>query len=101
MAPAQKDATYLDRARGDGVRVLLAEDDAAPRQLFAALLRNANGVSMVVEGEDGASAVARALHTHPHAAVFDNHMPRLSGIDAALQLRKLRPALRSNCAMRA
>jgi hypothetical protein len=58
MAPAQEDATYLDRAYGDGVRVLLAEYDAAQRQIFA-------------------------------------------GIDAALQLRKLQPALRSSSAVRA
>jgi len=36
---------------------------------------------------------------HGHA-VFDNRMPRLSGIDAGLQLRKLQPALRSNSAVR-
>jgi hypothetical protein len=40
MAPAQENATYLDRARGDSVRVLLAEYDAALRQLFAALCSN-------------------------------------------------------------
>jgi len=94
MADAQESTTYLDRARGAGVRVLLAEDDEALRKLFAALLRDADGVSMVVEAEDGASAVALALDTHPHVAVFDNHMPRLSGIDAALELRQLQPALR-------
>jgi DNA-binding NarL/FixJ family response regulator len=101
MALVQEDATYLDR-HGDGVRVLLAAYDAARRQVFAALLRHAKDVSKVVEGEDGgASAVGRALHTHPHAAVFDNEMPRLSGIDAVLQLRKLEPALRSHSAVRA
>jgi transaldolase len=36
---------------------------------------------------------------HGHA-IFDNRMPRLSGIDAALQRRKLQPALRSNSAVR-
>jgi DNA-binding response OmpR family regulator len=101
MAPAQENATYLDRARGDNVRVLLAEYDTALRQLFAGRFRNANDVSMVVEGEDGASAGGRTLHTHPHAPVFDNHLPRLSGIDAALQLRKLQLALCSNSAVRA
>lgn len=94
MAVAHERTTHLDRARGDGVRVLLAEDDPALRRLIATLLLDATGVSMVVEAEDGASAVTGALHTHPHLAVFDNHMPRLSGIDAALELRKLQPALR-------
>ena len=101
MAPAQENTTYLDRARGDSIWSLLAGHDVASRQFFAALLRNAGDVSIVVDGEDGASAVGRALHTHPHAAFFGNQMPCLSGIDAALQLRKLQPALRSNSAVRA
>jgi DNA-binding NarL/FixJ family response regulator len=101
MTPEQEDATYLDPAHGDGVRVLFAECDVALRQVFAALLKNANDVSIVVEGEDGASAVGLALQRNPRAAVFDNQTPRLSGIDAALQLRKLQQALRSNSAVRA
>jgi DNA-binding NarL/FixJ family response regulator len=101
MAPVQEDATYLDRAYCDGVRVLLAEYDATLRQILRPLLRHGNDVSIVVDGEDGTAAVGRALHTHPHAAVFDNQMPRLSGIDAALHLGKLQPALRSNSAVRA
>jgi hypothetical protein len=101
MAPAQENATYLDRARGDSIWVLLAEHDVALRRFFAALLRNADDVSIVVEGEDGASTGGRALHTHPRAPVFANHMPRLSGIYAALELRKLQLALCSNSAMRA
>jgi DNA-binding NarL/FixJ family response regulator len=90
MTPAQESATYLDRARGD----------AALRQFFATPSRRANGVSMVVEAEDGASAEAHAPHTDPHVAVFDNHMPRLSGIDAALPLRKLQPVLPLNSTVR-
>jgi DNA-binding NarL/FixJ family response regulator len=101
MAPAQENATYLDRARGDSIWVLLAEHDVALRQFFAALLRNADDVSIVVEGEDGASTGGRGLHTHPRAPVFANHMPRLSGIYAAHELRQLQLALCSNPVMRA
>jgi CheY-like chemotaxis protein len=100
MEPAQEGATYRNRARSDGVRILLAEDDVALRRLFAAPSRNGNGVSMVVEAEDHASAAARALYTYPHVAVFDNHMPCLSGIDAALHLRKQQLAFRLNSAVR-
>jgi DNA-binding NarL/FixJ family response regulator len=101
MAPAQENATYLDRTRGDSIWVLLAEHEVARRQFFATLLRNADDVSIVVEGEDGASTGGRALHTHPRAPVFANHVPRLSGIYAALELRKLQLALCSTSAMRA
>jgi hypothetical protein len=101
MARAQENATYLDRARGDSIWVLLAEHDLALRQFFAAPLRNADDVSIVVEREHGASTGGRALHTHPRAPVFANHMPRLSGIYAVLELRKLQLALCSNSAMRA
>jgi DNA-binding NarL/FixJ family response regulator len=100
MAPAQENATYRDRARGDGVQVLLAEDDAALRMPFVPLLRHTNGVTMVVEGKDGASAGAHAVHTYPRVAVFDSHMPRLTDIDAALPLRKQQLALHLNSAAR-
>jgi hypothetical protein len=101
MAPAQENATYLDRTRGDSIWVLLAEHEVARRQFFATLLRNADDVSIVVEGEDGASTGGRPLHTHPRAPVFANHVPRLSGIYAALGLRKLQLALCSTSAMTA
>jgi CheY-like chemotaxis protein len=102
MAPAKESATYRDRERGDGVRVLLAENDAALQRLIAAELRNANDVSTVVEADDGASAVSRALHTHthPHVPLFDNQTPRLSDIDPVLQLRKQQLALLSKSTVR-
>jgi CheY-like chemotaxis protein len=78
----------------DGIRVLLAEDDAHIRTLFATLLQQTAGVSLVLEAPDGADALARALQTHPHVAVFDFRMPRLDGIDAALALHTLQPAVR-------
>ena len=52
-----------------------------------------------VVGVTSNPSILRKALAHGHAA-FDNNMPRLSGIDAGLQLRKLQPALRSNSAVR-
>jgi CheY-like chemotaxis protein len=77
-----------------GIRVLLAEDDAALRLDFAALLCHAEGVSSVLEAHDGADAVHIARHLRPEVAVLDLTMPRLSGVEAAARLAAQQPSMR-------
>jgi CheY-like chemotaxis protein len=76
-----------------GVRVLLADDDAGVRELFATLLRAAPGVGSVVEAKDGAEALALAHGRRFDVAVLDMNMPRLDGIEAARRLRALQPTM--------
>ena len=76
-----------------GVRLLLAEDDAGVRALFAKLLRATPGVGSVVEAEDGAEALALAHGRRVDVAVLDMNMPRLDGIEAARRLRALQPTM--------
>src|SRR5688572_15117267 len=74
-----------------GVRLLLADDDAGVRELFATLLRATPGVGSVVEAEDGADALVLARGGRVDVAVLDMNMPRLDGIEAARRLRALQP----------
>ena len=76
-----------------GVRLLLADDDAGVRALFATLLRAAPGVGSVVEAEDGAEALALAHGRCLDVAVLDMNMPRLDGIEAARRLQALQPTM--------
>ena len=76
-----------------GVRLLLADDDAGVRAIFATLLRAAAGVGSVVEAEDGTEALALARGGHLDIAVLDMNMPLLDGIEAARRLRTLQPTL--------
>ena len=76
-----------------GIRLLVADDDERVRSLFAELLGEAAGVASVIEATDGAEAVELARAHSPEVAVLDLKMPRLDGIDAALRLRALQPAM--------
>jgi CheY-like chemotaxis protein len=76
-----------------GVRLLLADDDAGVRALIAALLREAPGIGLVVQAEDGTEALALADAYLIDVAVLDMNMPRLDGIEAARRLRALRPTM--------
>lgn len=73
--------------------VLIADDNAAVRELIAAIVAERCDVA-VIEAEDGAHAVQLGLQRRPAVGVLDLHMPRLDGIRAAATLRGLLPALR-------
>lgn len=86
-----KDAPADVSARG--MRLLLADDDAGVRAIFATLLRSAAGVDSVVEAADGIEALALAREYRLDVVVLDLNMTRLDGIEAALRLRSLQPTL--------
>jgi len=76
------------------VRVLVADDDDLIRSLVATLLRQAAGVSSVLEAKDGARAVQIGRDLRVHATVLDLNMPHVDGVEAALRLRALQPSMR-------
>jgi CheY-like chemotaxis protein len=75
------------------VRVLVANCDSTVRSLLAELLRKTEGVSAVVDAEDGAEAVELARRLAIHVAVLDLDMPRLDGVQAARLLLGLQPSM--------
>jgi len=83
----------LDTAAA-GVRLLVADDDAGVRSLFATLLGAIGGVTSVIEADDGAEAVELARKHRLEVAVLDLNMPHLDGVEAALGLHELQPSLR-------
>jgi len=76
------------------VRVLIADDNDTLRMLYMRLLRGVAGVSSLVAAEDGHDAVLIARRLSCQIAILDFNMPRLDGVDAALLLRRERPATR-------
>jgi CheY-like chemotaxis protein len=77
-----------------GVRVLVADDDDAVRNLYMTLLRAVPGVTSLVGAADGDDAVLLARKLRCQIAILDFNMPRLDGVDAALLLRRHRPSTR-------
>jgi two-component system cell cycle response regulator DivK len=65
--------------------ILLVEDDASIRELYAmALIKT--GFSIIM-AENGAKGVELALAEHPDLVLLDIDMPLLNGYEAAAQIR--------------
>lgn len=72
------------------IRVVIADDHAVLRDGLSALLRAQEDVEVVGEAADGLEAVQQCLQLQPDVVLMDIAMPRLGGLEAALELRRLR-----------
>ncbi|MFI5865388.1 response regulator [Streptomyces sp. NPDC051546] len=75
-------------------RVLLADDHALVRRGVRLILDAEPDLTVVAEAGDGAEAVALARTQDVDLAVLDVSMPRMTGLQAARELSRLRPELR-------
>jgi DNA-binding NarL/FixJ family response regulator len=76
-------------------RILLADDHAVVRRGLRLVLDSEHDLEVVAEAGDGAEAVERALSDDVHLAVLDVTMPRMTGIQAAREIARQRPDLRT------
>jgi DNA-binding NarL/FixJ family response regulator len=74
--------------------VLLADDHQIVRQGLRVLLER-EGFEVVGEAADGHEAVELATRLRPEVAVLDFVMPRLNGLDAAVQIHKASSSTRT------
>ena len=63
-------------------RVLVADDQAAVRGGFAALISAEDDLELIGEAADGREAVDLARRVFPHVVLMDVRMPRLDGLEA-------------------
>jgi DNA-binding NarL/FixJ family response regulator len=75
-------------------RILLAEDHAVVRGGLRMVLDAQPDMEVVAEAGDGAEAVRRGADDDVDLAILDIAMPRMTGLQAALELHRLRPELR-------
>jgi len=71
------------------IRVILAEDHHLVRQGIRSLLEAAPDIIVVAEADNGQAAVDLVRELNPEVLVTDINMPRLNGIQAAVQIREL------------
>jgi len=76
-------------------RILIADDHAIVRSGLRKVLDAMPDLEVVAEASDGAEAVRLALAEDVHLAVLDVSMPRLTGIQAAAELHKRKPELKT------
>lgn len=74
--------------------LLLADDHLLFRQGLALLAREQRDWKVVAEASDGEEAVRLAEHWKPKIAVLDVEMPRMNGVEAAQQIKRLSPGTR-------
>ncbi len=69
------------------IRVLIADDHGIVRSGLTMLIERQTDMSVAAEAQDGLEAVERALSERPDVAVLDVSMPRMTGLQAARQIR--------------
>jgi DNA-binding NarL/FixJ family response regulator len=76
-------------------RILVADDFAIVREGLKKVLNSKPDLEVVAEAEDGREAVEKALKEDVHLAILDVAMPRMTGIQAAAELQKRKPELKT------
>jgi DNA-binding NarL/FixJ family response regulator len=76
-------------------RILIADDHAIVRSGLRKVLDAQPDLEVVAEAADGAQAVETALRDEVHLAILDVSMPRMTGIQAAAELSRRKPELKT------
>jgi CheY-like chemotaxis protein len=78
------------KKRGFGKTVLVVDDSPAIRKRLAAAFLS-DGFKTCAEAKDGREAIELAHQINPDVITLDLSMPRMNGLEAASELRKIFP----------
>ena len=73
------------------IRVMLADDEAMVRAGVRAILGTDGAIEVVAEAADGVEAVEAVRRHRPDVAVLDVRMPRMDGLAAGAEIRRILP----------
>jgi DNA-binding NarL/FixJ family response regulator len=77
----------------DGLRVVVADDDAAFVEALVLLVNEQPGLTVAGAAANGLEAIELVDALQPEAVVIDLHMPLLDGVTAIARLRRDNPSL--------
>jgi DNA-binding NarL/FixJ family response regulator len=90
MSFVQDSAQAVSRAIG----ILIVEDFDPFRQLICIVLRQWSPDALITETADGLEGVEKSRELQPSLVLIDIGLPRLSGLEAAKQIRRIVPDAR-------
>jgi DNA-binding NarL/FixJ family response regulator len=76
------------------MRILIADDHGIVRAGIRLLLERQPGLEVVAEAGDGVEAIDRALAERPDLCILDVGMPKMTGLQAAREIRSHLPDAR-------
>ena len=76
----------------DPIRVLIADDHALVRRSLETVLQGEPGLELVGQASDGQEAVQIAGEVVPDVVLMDIRMPKITGIEAARQMKEVAPS---------
>jgi DNA-binding NarL/FixJ family response regulator len=76
------------------IRVLIADDHGMVRAGLRMLIERQNDMEVVAEADDGVAALESTQAQRPDVAVLDVSMPRMTGLQAAREIRSYVPDTR-------
>jgi DNA-binding NarL/FixJ family response regulator len=76
------------------IRVVIADDHGIVRSGLKMLIDRQHDMQVVAEAGDGVAALEQAQARRPHVAVLDVSMPRMTGLQAAREIRSHVPDTR-------
>ena len=70
------------------IRVIVAEDQALVRGALSALLELDGDIEVVYQAQNGVEALAKTLDLQPDVLLTDIEMPKMTGLELALEIKK-------------
>ena len=88
---APSEGTTIELTMGANMKILIADDHGIVRGGLRLLIDRQPDMEVVAEAEDGIDAFEQALATKPDLCVMDVSMPRMTGLQAAREIRSHMP----------
>jgi len=93
LRPRNMQAMPVSKSKAN-ISVLIADDHTFIREALRSLLDGDHDIRVVGEADNGRKAMELAIELQPDVLLMDVGMPKLNGLEAARQIRKLAPNVR-------